>query len=210
MVAAFQASDEIPQSSRRSPFQCKGILYVDAFNYYDAHIPGGREAVLERIRGDALLSFAAQPFLVGGWYDVFPFIALNMTAAVIAGRSNIELVRSLARWQVTRQFQGLYSFILKLGSPDMVAKSLPRMAKQYYDFVRAESRRLGPKVYESCGFGIPANYAPTYMLVTEVGVILALELAGAKRVRHKWLAPAQDGEAHGVPIVCVRREITWE
>jgi hypothetical protein len=116
----------------------------------------------------------------------------------------------MARWLTERQFRGIYKVLMKVGRPDAVARSLPDLAAKYYDFLRVEVKQLGPKAYETRAGGLPTIVAPSYQVTTEVGVIKALEIAGARNVRHRWLPAEPDGEAHGLSLVRLRREIRWE
>jgi hypothetical protein len=44
----------------------------------------------------------------------------------------------------------------------------------------------------------------------DFAVIKALEIAGVRNIQHRWMATEPDGEAHGLPLVRVRREVRWE
>jgi hypothetical protein len=210
MEAGFFAMDAVPFAPGDGPFHCKGAMYADLLTYFDETIPGGRLAVLDRIRDSRLRPFFSQLFVTGVWYDVFPLVALNRTAAVVTDRPYLDFLRGFAKWTFPRQVRGIYKFLLKLTTPDMMAKSLPRAAGQFYDFLRVDVKQVRPKVYQSRGSNIPAVLAPSYMVTTESAVVTLLELSGAKGVRHRWLGPSDDGEAHGIKIVRVTREISWD
>jgi hypothetical protein len=201
---------DVPFPPGTSPFRCKGILYADTFEFADLYVRGGRAALFRRIEDAALRDFLDQPFVVGGWYDIFPLVALHGVAAIATGEPALEITRKVARAQVPRQFRGLYKFLLKISSPERMMRTLPRLANAYYDFVRVEVEEIRPRTFISTGCGVPAVIASAYMGSTEVGVLTALEIAGARGVRHRWLSPRPEGRVHGMDVVCVRREVSWD
>ena len=200
---------DVPFEPGASPFRCKGILYVDTLAYFDEHIQGGRRALFGYVEDRKLRSFLADPFMVGGWYDIFPLVALQSVAASFARMPYLEIVREVARWQLPRQFRGIHRFLLKLSTPELVMMNLPRLAEKYYDFVRIAVREVRPKTYESTACGVPAAAASAYMISSDVAIRAALELAGASGVRVHWFPLEPDGEAHGVPMMRTRRQTSW-
>lgn len=202
--------DDVPFAPGASPFRCKGILYLDAIEFFELHIRGGREALLGRMKDPALRDYLSRSFVVGGWYDLFPLLAFVGSAALATGQPLLETSRALARWTVPRQFSGIYKFLLKMASPEMTVRNLPRLSGSYFDFVRVEIEEVGPKTFTSNGSGVPAVAAPMYMAVSEVAIVYALECAGAKKARHRWLPQIPEGRTHGMDVVRVRRQVTWE
>lgn len=203
------AMDDIPLRPGESPFHCKGVMYLDTLRYFDEHAQGGREALFASLRDPETRAFLAQPFVVGGWYDVLPMIGLHRAGVLVTGRPFLELVRDVTRWQMPQQLQGIYRFLLKLSSPDMVMRNLARAASKYYAFARVEVQQIRPKKYQSSSSGVPAPLAPAYMVSTEVGLKMILEEAGVADSRQRWLPMEPEGSRDGVEIVRVRREITW-
>ncbi|MDI1442967.1 hypothetical protein [Polyangium sp. 6x1] len=202
--------DGIPFAPGTSPFRCKGVLYVDTLDFIDENVRGGRAAVLERVTNAALREFLGRVFVVGGWYDVFPLLAMHGSVSMVAGQPFLEVIRMISRARIPRQFTGLYRFLLKMASPEMTMRNLARISGTYYDFVRVDVAEVRPRTFASSASGVPAVAAPAYMAATEIGVVHALELAGARRVRHRWLSQVPEGRAHGMDVVCVRREVSWE
>ncbi|MDC0740300.1 hypothetical protein [Polyangium mundeleinium] len=202
--------DGIPFAPGTSPFRCKGVLYVDTLDFIDENVRGGRAAVLERVTNAALREFLGRAFVVGGWYDIFPLLAVHRSASLTTAQPFLETIRNVARARVPRQFTGLYRFLLKMASPEMTMRNLPRISGTYYDFVRVDVAEVRPKTFAASASGVPAIAASAYMAATEFGVVHALELAGARRVRHRWLSQVPEGRAHGLDVVRVRREVSWE
>lgn len=203
------ASEELTYAPGDGPFHAKGTIYLGTQRFYAQAVPGGLDAVLARLSDPRLIDFLRQKFIASAWYDVGPLVPFGEAAARAAGTAHLELLRTQARAQAQSDIHGIYRLLLKLASPEMVMSRLPRAASQYFDFVRAEVRQLGPRRWESIGHGIPATWAATYMATTEAFVVRALELAGAKNVRHRWHAPETTGVAKGIPTVSIRRELGW-
>lgn len=201
--------EDVPFPPGESPFHCKGVLYTDAAIYYAENVSGGWSALVKKGDDPRLRIFLNQRFVVGGWYDVFPLVAIHKAAARAARQPYLEFLRRLSKWQTDRQLKGIYKIYLKAGSPEGVVKGLPGLAGRYYDFVRVEVEQTGPKVFESRAYGVPSMVVASYKATTEAGVFLALELSGARNVRHRWHPPESDGEAHGIPMSRLRREISW-
>lgn len=201
---------DVPVAPGEGPFHCKGVLYMDAIAYYTEFVPGGWAGVAESFIEPRLRAYLSQPFVASAWYDVFPFVAAHRAAARSAGEPYLDWVRRMARWLLEREFRGIYKVFLKVGRPDAVVRKLPAIAATYYDFLQVEVKQLGPKAYETRAGGLPTVVAPSYQVTTEVGVIKALEIAGARNIRHRWYPTEPDGEAHGLSLVRLRREIRWD
>jgi hypothetical protein len=200
----------VPFEAGDSPFRCKGVSYVDSIAYYNEHVPGGWEGLTASIEEPRLKAYLSQRFLASTWYDVFPFVTAHRVSSIAAGQPYLDFIRRLAAWTIDRQFRGIYRVFLKIGRPDAVVRSLPDIAAKYYDFLRVDVKQIGPGHYETRAGGLPTVVAPSYQVASEVAVIKALEIAGARNIRHRWMPAERDGEAHGLPLVRVRREIRWE
>lgn len=200
---------EVPFEPGASPFRCKGLMYLDTLTYFDERFQGGRAGLLRHVDEPKLAGFLSQYFVIGGWYDVFPLLALNSLAARVTGTGFLEIVRDVARWQIPRHFHGVYRFLLKLSTPDMVIANLPRLGDKYFDFVRVEAHKIREKTFESSTHGIPALAASAYLTSSDVAVRAALELAGAQGVRIHRHPLQPEGEAHGLAIVATKRVVSW-
>lgn len=210
MDDAVFATHETPFEPGTSPFHCKGIMVIDTLLYFDEQVPGGRAAVLARFSDPKLRLYFAQPFVAGGWYDAFCVMALYRSGSLLLGRPYLDVVRGVTRASFPRQVRGIYKFLLKLQSPEMMMRSMHRASSQFYDFTRVEVREIRPRTFQSATGGLPVSIAPTYMAASESAVLQLLEFAGARGVRHRWLSPEDDGEAHGQKLTTVRREVSWD
>ncbi len=200
---------ELPFAPGTSPFRAKGVLYLGMFEYLDKHLPGGRKAALAGMEGEAVARFFAQPFLASGWYDSFPGVPLQHAAARIANQPVADFVRQVARWQAERDTHGVYRFLLKLASAEMVVDRVPLLATRYFDYVKVDQQRVGPKEYTAVITGVPAPLAALYMGITEPFLEVAIETAGARDIRFRWSAPEPDGARAGVGLVRLRRHLCW-
>jgi hypothetical protein len=210
MDDALFAMHETPFEPGTSPFHCKGVMIIDALLYLDEQVAGGRAAVLAGINDPKLRLYLSQPFVAGGWYDVFCVIALHRRGALLLGRPYLDVVRGATRAAFPREVRGIYKFLLKLGSPEMMMRNMHRVASQFYDFTRTEVSEVRPRTFEHGTGGLPVAVAPSYMATSEAAVLQLLDFAGARGVRHRWLSPEDDGEAHGLKLTKVRREVTWD
>jgi hypothetical protein len=193
-----------------SPFRIKGNALLGYLRFCDEFVPGGREAVWNRLRTPALEAFFAQRFVVGGWYDVLPIVPLVRSMALLLETPLHEVLRRHATAQAELDISTIYKMMLKLASPGQVVKALPGTAKRYFDFVRSEVQELAPRRWEVTIHGVPAPVLVIYKIATEAFIVRALELAGARGLRHRWLTQYPAGEVQGIPILRLRRELSWD
>ncbi len=193
---------------RRSAFRTKGLVYQGAFEFYDQRVPGGTKAVFASLEPD-LRDFVTQPIIAGGWYDVLPLVPLSAAAAGLAATPHPRLVRENARWLARRDIHGVYRFLLRLASPEMVAARLPRVAIQYFDFGGASGELEGPGLFRARQTKVPAPLADWLLWCVEGFVPVALETAGAKQVTVRSLGTEPDGTRAGVVMMTMAYEIRW-
>ncbi len=208
-MAVPPAPQRHPFAPGRSPFHVKGVVYRNFVEYIDGAVDGGIARLVTLLDEPELQTFAQQPFLASSFYDALPTVPLCETAAKALNRPFGQLVREFSAYASERDTKGIYRLLLKLVSPEMVMERTPAAAKQYFDFVVVTAEKSGPKSFRTMVRGVPRFVAPFYMTVTEAFLSRALTLAGAKEPRHAWQAPLPDGERDGVPLVRLRREVSW-
>jgi hypothetical protein len=207
---AYVDSHELSFAPGEGPFHVKGTAYIGLLGHYGGRVPGGIDAIVAQFgKDEPLIAFFKQRFLSSAWYDVGPSTLLSLVAANLLGVPHLDLLRQQARAQAERDIGGVYRLVLKLAKPEMVMARLPVAATRYFDFVRAEVREIRPKCWESIAHGVPELARPAYQAGTEAFVVRALELSGAAEVKHRWSPPEAEGQAHGVDIVGLRREVSW-
>jgi hypothetical protein len=193
----------------KSPFRVKGVVFRNFFDYMAESLEDGRARVLGALTDEPLRAFAAQPFLAGTYYDSLPTLTLCEVGAGLLRQPFANFVREFSAYAAERDTKGIYRMLLRLVSPQMVMERTPAAARQYFDFVEASVEKLGPKSYRTAR-GVPEMLAPFYMLVTEAYLVHALQLAGARRPLHRWLARTLEGAREGVTLARLQREISWQ
>jgi hypothetical protein len=192
-----------------SPFRIKGVTYRNFVDYVEQEVEGGLARLASEVRDPELRAFAGQTFLPSGWYDTLPIVQLCNAAALAKAQPARGFVQGLSRFAAERDTKGVYRFLLRLVSADLVMSRTPAAAKQYFDFVNAKADKLADKAYRTTVTGVPDFVSQFYMTVTESFLIHALTLAGARELAHRWLPSKPDGEREGVPLVLLQREISW-
>jgi hypothetical protein len=191
-------------------FRCKGNVYLGLLEHIERHVRGGLEATLAHVGDPAIVAFASQRFLAASWYDALPIPALGEAAAKAAGAPHPTFMAEFGAAQAERDIRGVYQYLLRFASPTMVVERLPRAARQYFDFVNSEllTRPARSPADLSVG-GIPRDFAPAYLLVTEPFLRRALTLAGAKNVTIEVSPHEADAAAAGIATVRFVRRIRW-
>lgn len=201
---------ELPFAPGESPFRTKGNVYRSLFDSADARVPGGRQAVLDRIDDAQLAAFFAQSFLAASSYDVLPIVPFGMIAARLCGVSYPEFVRGGAAFTARRDMNGVYRVLLKLASPDAVVKRLPRILLQYFNFGEIEGRFVGARVYEAVARGIPQPLIVWTLNIAYGFVPVLMEAAGAREIDLQIGAREPEGEQQGVMLVRSSFVVSWK
>lgn len=189
-------------------FHTKGLVYLGAREYWDERLPGRLPSLLEAV-DEEQRAVLEQPFLAASWYDVLPIDGLSRTAARLAGVTQAQLVRANAAMLAERDVHGVYRFLLKLASPELVAARLPRAALQYFDFGAAHGEMTGPRTFEAVRSGVPTELSTWMSACVEGFAPVALALAGARDIEVISGAPEADGHAHGHKTVTIPFAIRW-
>jgi hypothetical protein len=192
-----------------SPFRMKGHVYRGVLEHLDTMVPGGSYAVRGELRDSDVRVFFEQSFLPSGWYDILPSQPLIVTSARLAGIPFLQLARQVARAQAHRDINGIYRFVLKLSSPEMVIRRMSRATAQYFDFGTTELKALQPGHATLERTGVPAPMVGFYCGLTEGFVVVALEVTGAKDVRVRPSRPVRDGERSGVETMTIPFDVRW-
>jgi hypothetical protein len=99
-----------------SPFHTKGLAYRGHLEFVAEHVPGGVAAQNAAFGDEALRAFFKQPFVAGGWYDVFPLAEAGLVCARLRGEPLHALLQTRARHQVQRDLRGVYGFLARFAS----------------------------------------------------------------------------------------------
>ena len=190
--------------------RCTGNVYLGLFEYLERHVPGGVAAVLGRLRDPELIQFASQRFLAASWYDFVKALRLGEAAAVAARLPYAQLMTAVGTAQAERDIRGVYQYLLRFASPAAIIERLPRVARQYFDFVTSELlTRPATSPATLLLTGLPESLAPTYALLSEPFLRRALTLAGATSVDITISAFEPYELDCGRRVVRFTRRISW-
>lgn len=162
----------------RSPFRVKGVLYLGTQSFFAEH--HGIDALLREIEEPQLREFIAQPFLAASLYDVTPVPALIAYEARVLRMGLPSYLLHRTRHQARKDLGGVYAWLLKLASPRLIARHLPRIMMQMFDFASVEVVRDEPNEVVAVMRGIPRILAPWLEVGLHVYAETALTLAGAR------------------------------
>ncbi len=191
-----------------SAFHVKGVLYLGTISFFDKTVRGGIQALYDEIHDAALLAFIQQRFLPASWYDVLPAPRLVACEARAMRLDVPGYLLHRTKYQANTDLGGIYRFVLKLASPELVIKRLPRIATQMFDFATPSST-LDEKNRATVRIaGIPAVCGD--WLETSFGVYTetALRLAGAQGI----IIDARrndEGRQHGEPVIALELDVRW-
>ena len=101
-------------------------------------------------------------------------------------------------------------FLLKLASPELVARKLPRASLQYLSFGVAEGEEVARRHFRVLHRGIPRPLVSWFSACVEGFGPMALEIAGASKIELSSRVVGADGEASGVPLVQIVHDVSWE
>ena len=201
--------ERVSAAPGESPFRVRGTSYVFHQQYVRERLPGGIQA-----QGDALSSLREHPFfstlfLAGGWYDVFPLIAMGHACASVAGVSFDEFVRTRAKDQVDKDLRFVRRLLVQLANPDRVASRLPGVAISYFDFLTLDTVQRSPGRTATRMHGIPVLMVPWFRIVTSAFVQHVMTVNGAKDVRTEIREAKREPDSAGFEMTSVDFAIHW-
>jgi len=157
----------------------KGVLYLGTQTFFAEHVQGGMDALASEIDDPALRAFITQKFLPSGLYDVTPVPALIAYEARALRMTLDDYLLHRTRHQAKKDLGGVYAWLLRLASPRLVARSLPRIMVQMFDFATGDVIGDEPNEATARLSNIPAVLAPWLEVSVAVYAETALKLAGA-------------------------------
>src|SRR6516225_6947328 len=102
------------------PFHVKGVVYLGTQKYFTNDVPNGMARLAETIDDPLVRDFIAQRFLAASWYDVLPVAPLIRAEAEVCGQTVAQYMRKRAAFQAREDIGGVYRWLLKLASPELV------------------------------------------------------------------------------------------
>jgi hypothetical protein len=204
----FAPTLTLPFPVGESPFRQKGNSYLGDVRYLDSCVPGGFDAAVAALPDPALRAFFQQPFRPSDWYDSYPGMQLEMTAARLCGTSFSAHRRKTGAWHAEHAARGLYGTLLRFISSENVALWAPRISSLYFEFGRTETRVVGAGEIAATRRGIPRELVQ-WIIFASVGFCeKTLHISGATRAAIDIGEVEHDAHAHGRQLMrvnlCVR------
>lgn len=187
----------------------KGNAYRGLQDYVTLAVPGGIPALMSQV-SPPVRAFFEQPFTAAGWYDVMPIDELTRACAALSNLPHEEFCRRYGDHTLERDKSGIYRALLRFATPDLLVRALPYTTKRYFDFVRLDVANIDARNYRVFVTGVPRAIAYTYIHVTTVFIVRAIEGAGATNVTAKNSVPRPIAVVHGEATVEFERTLRWE
>jgi len=194
-----------------SPFHVKGLAYRGHLEFVAEHVPGGVAAQNAAFEEDALREFFKQPFVAGGWYDVFPLAEAGLVCARLRGEPLHALLHARARHQVERDIGGVYGFLARFASQGLVARGVVDASERYFDFLTTRTEQVTPTHVHATMSGLPEALGDWMSVLMQSYAQATFEHVGQPDVRVRTHRPTHDGSSqHGLPTVTAGLEIRWD
>lgn len=192
----------------QSPFHAKGVLYLGTQSFFSEHVRGGVDALAQEIEDEALRAFITQKFLPSSLYEVMhvPALIAYEARALRMGLDDYLLHRT--RHQAKKDLGGVYGWLLRLASPQLVASRLPRIMLQMFDFAHAEVVSDSSDETIARFTGIPAPLAPWLSVCLAVYAETAIKLAGGSPTIEE-ASVRSTGARAGLALVDLEVPIRW-
>ncbi len=104
----------------------------------------------------------------------------------------------------------MYRFLLKMTSAQTLAKNLPRVTSQVFDFGDVEIHSAEKGCVRASRTGLPEVLAPWYAIIAVAYIGRAMELGGVRNVRMTPESPVASGHREGVPVVKLPFQMAWD
>lgn len=199
-----------------SEFRVKGNAYRGHQDFVDNHLPGGassQRAALSDLSpalGPVWSDYLEQRFLASRWYDTYPLAVAGIACAKITGEPFLEFVHRRTCIQARNDIGTMHRLLLRLVSTRTIAKRVPLVASQYFDFVTATTHEYNEARVSGELAGVPLDLAPWWAAIANAYVGTAIELARGEPGKIETTSFEPTGEAHGVPICTVHTSVTLQ
>jgi len=193
-----------------SPFHTKGLAYRGHLEFVAEHVPGGVAAQNAAFEDDSLREFFKQPFVAGGWYDVFPLAEAGLVCARLRGEPLHALLQTRARHQVQRDLGGVYGFLARFASQRLVARGVVDASERYFDFLVTRTEQVTPTHVHATISGLPEALGDWMTVLMQSYAQATFEHVGGSEVSVRTHRGVRDGSKHGLPTVTAGLEIRWD
>jgi hypothetical protein len=191
-----------------SPFRQKGNAFAGDLRYFDTCVPGGSAAVLKAIPDPATRAYLSQRFVSSEWYDAYPNVYMQLTAARLRGITFEEHRRRTGAYHA-QDLSGIYRALLKIVSNENVATWIPRISALYWNFGKTETKVVGPREVRGIRRGTPKALLQWVAWASMGFADATLKIAGAHNPVTVLDDVETDGKEAGQELCSVRLRITW-
>ena len=151
-----------PFSPGEGPFRVKGTAYRGHLEYVAAEVQGGVPRMLEGFEDQRLAAYLEQPFLASSFYDLHPLVMAAGPSADLSGLTPRAFAETRSRRQAPKDLRGVYRFLLSMVPTRTVARRIPQLFTQLFDFGKAEISREECSEIDATFDGIPSALAPRF------------------------------------------------
>lgn len=208
--AAHWRQPELALPLGTGPFHVKGVLYLGTQKYFTTEVPDGLAKLVQTLDDPSVRAFIQQKFLAASLYDVLPVAPLIRAEAEVCQQTVSAYLRKRAAFQAREDIGGVYRWLLKLASPELVALKLPRLLTQVFDFGDSFTERIDERCIRVEVREFPQALSEWYSTAFDVYAETALGLAGAKNIDVRMKPVPTGRHATGVELVTLRGDARWE
>jgi hypothetical protein len=191
-----------------TPFRVKGVVFTATRPYFDKHVDGGYDALLDSLP-PSLRDFMSQPFVSGAQYEVMHIPDLVNYEARAARSDPDVYLRARSRWQAERDLGGVYKLIARAAPAGIVVRRSMVLLPQIFNFGKAQMRSESANHAHVEISGIPLPLVPWLERVIVVYVSTVIEYARIVDPQINILPRSPGPDAHGYPTLCLNFEARW-
>jgi len=191
------------------PFHIKGLVLHGLLEYVTQNVPGGPARVIDGIADPLIREYMKRSFLAASRYDIIPFLHTLAAAANVLCMPTSRFVAEHGAWQAERDVSGVYRLLLKVASPETVAKRLGLAWARYFDFAHLDVLSVTPGCVVLGVRQMPAVLVPWYKIAARAAGDTIIRLAGATDIKVGFTHLEPDGESAGFPLRRFELRRTW-
>lgn len=193
----------------QSPFRVKGVAYRGHIEFIERNVPGGLLAQNAAFDDKALALYFEQPFVAGGWYDVFPLAEAGVVCARLRNEPLHQLLKVRAKDQVTRDLGSVYGFLARFVSQRLIARGVVDATERYFDFLSTVSEQVAPGHVRATVTGLPEALSDWMTVLMQSYAEATFEHVGQIQVNVRMERAVRSGSRHGMPAVTTSMDIRW-
>ncbi len=194
------------------PFRGRGLIFKGYFRYIEARYPGGMLGLRGDLGDHEKAAFLGRIFLAMSFYDLGPLLHAVHLVARVERTPLAKFIRARAEASARVDVPGVYAPLLKSGSIEEMARSLPRVFSRYFEGVKSELIRFteGPRrVLEVRFSDLPEPILGWYIWSNQGFIGECLALAGARPSVIEVCSVDDDGERDGIDLRTVVMRARW-